>query len=234
MGIIEWLNTNNGVIIAVATVLLVGITGYYAYLTRRMLKASNTPEIAVSLRPHEAQINCVMLCIENIGTGIARKIQFRTDLSFKTDGGRALGEVAFLKNGIDYLGPGQKIEHFLVSIIGKLDELKKTPLEFHVTYSDSVTQKGKYDHTFRLDFGELEGLTTIGKSPLVEIATATKGIQKMKEPFVDNNQQLSHEEFKALLDALAVLSMKFTKPDTQPLSDYAMSREGIYEGHPKL
>ncbi len=54
------------------------------------------------------------------------------------------------------------------------------------------------------------------------------------DPFVDNNQQLSHEEFKALLDALAVLSMKFTGPDTQPLSDYAVSREGIYEGHPKL
>ncbi len=56
----------------------------------------------------------------------------------------------------------------------------------------------------------------------------------MEDPFVDDNQQLSHEEFKALLDAVAVISMKFTKPDTQPLSDYAVSREGIYENHPKL
>ncbi len=178
MGIIDWLNANNGVIIAVATVVLVGITGYYAYLTRRMLKAGNTPEIAVSLRPHEAYIHCVMLCIENIGTGAARNIQFQTDLSFKPDGERALEEVAFLKNGIGYLGHGQKIEHFLVSVIGKLDELKKTPLDLNVTYTDSVKQKEKYEHTFCLDFGEDEGLTTIGKSPLFEIAEATKGIQK--------------------------------------------------------
>lgn len=54
-----------------------------------------------------------------------------------------------------------------------------------------------------------------------------------EDPFMDNNQQLSHEEFKALLDALAVISMKFTRHDTQSLSDYAVSREGIYEGNPK-
>ena len=113
MEIIDWVNTNQGFIIAVATVVLVCITGYYAYLTRRMLKAGNTPEIAVSLRPHEAYIHCVMLCIENIGTGAARNTQFRTYLSFKPDGERALEEVAFLKNGIDYLGPGKKKSIFL-------------------------------------------------------------------------------------------------------------------------
>ena len=150
MGIIDWLNTNQGVVIGIAIVVLVGITGYYAYLTWRMLKANNTPEIAVSLCPHEAYIHCVMLCIENIGTGAARNIQFRTDLSFKPDGERALEEVGFLKKGIDYLGPGQKIEHFLVSVIGKLDELKKTPLEFSVTYTDSAKQKDKYEHAFAL------------------------------------------------------------------------------------
>ena len=54
----------------------------------------------------------------------------------------------------------------------------------------------------------------------------------MEEPY--RNPQLSQEEFKALLDELADISMKFTKSDVQPLSDYAVSREGIYEGHPKL
>ena len=76
MGIINWFNANDGVIIGIATVTLVGITGYYAYLTWRIVKANNTPEIAVSLRPHEAHIHCIMLCIENIGSGAARNIQF--------------------------------------------------------------------------------------------------------------------------------------------------------------
>lgn len=178
MGIIEQLNGNSGAVIAIATIVLVGITGYYAYLTRRILKANNTPEIAISLRPHNAYIHCVMLCIENIGTGAARNIQFQTDLSFKPDGESALGEVGFLNKGIDYLGPGQKIEHFLVSVIGKLDELKTTPFEFSVTYTDALKQKQKYEHTFYLDFGEDEGLATIGKTPLYEIAEAVKEIKK--------------------------------------------------------
>lgn len=92
-----------------------------------------------------------------------------------------------------------------MSVIGKLDELKKTPFEFNVTYTDSLKQKEKYEHVFCLDFG-----------------------------FVNNNQQLLHEEFKGQLDALAAISMKFTRSETQSLSDYAVSREGIYEGNPKL
>lgn len=178
MEVINWLNANDGAIIGIATAVLVGITGYYAYLTRQFLKAADTPEIAISLRPHEGHIHCVMLCIENIGTGAARDIQFQTDLSFKPDGERPLEEVGFLKNGIDYLGPREKIEHFLVSVIGKLDKLKKTPLKIGVTYADSVNLERKHERTFRLDFGEDEGLAAVGRSPLFEIANATKEIQK--------------------------------------------------------
>ena len=70
MGIIEWLNTNSGAVIAIATVVLVVFAGYYIYLMWRLLRANNTPEVVVSLRLHEAYIHCVMLCIENIGTGL--------------------------------------------------------------------------------------------------------------------------------------------------------------------
>ena len=55
-----------------------------------------------------------------------------------------------------------------------------------------------------------------------------------EDPLVSNNSRLSSEEFKAILDRLAAKAMKFDGPDAQPLSDYAMSRESIYEGHPKL
>ena len=55
-----------------------------------------------------------------------------------------------------------------------------------------------------------------------------------EEPLASNNSRLSSEEFKAILDRLAAKAMKFDGPDAQPLSDYAMSRESIYENHPKL
>ena len=56
----------------------------------------------------------------------------------------------------------------------------------------------------------------------------------VEEPLASNNSRLSSEEFKAILDRLAAKAIKFDGPDAQPLSDYAMSRESIYEGHPKL
>ena len=49
-----------------------------------------------------------------------------------------------------------------------------------------------------------------------------------------NNRKLSHEEFKAALAEFDALVKELTKPDAQPLSDYAVSRESIYEDHPKL
>ena len=52
------------------------------------------------------------------------------------------------------------------------------------------------------------------------------------EPSVENNRRLSLEEFDKLADELADKFMEFVGPDFQPLSDYAMSREGIYEDHP--
>ncbi|MDE0085339.1 MAG: hypothetical protein OXU23_06480 [Candidatus Poribacteria bacterium] len=54
----------------------------------------------------------------------------------------------------------------------------------------------------------------------------------MMDPSENNNKKLSHEEFKAALERLDVLAKKFAKPDAQPLSDYAVSRESIYADHP--
>jgi antitoxin ParD1/3/4 len=39
------------------------------------------------------------------------------------------------------------------------------------------------------------------------------------------------EEFEKLADELADYVEKNMPPDAKPLSDYAMSREGIYEDH---
>lgn len=53
-----------------------------------------------------------------------------------------------------------------------------------------------------------------------------------RETLADDNPRLSHEEFEILADELAEKFMEFVGPDFESLSDYAMSREGIYEDHP--
>lgn len=164
-------------LIKIAPVVAASVAVLAVMLARKTLKDADRPEVVVFLRPHEVHIYCLMLCIENVGTGRACDVRFKTDLSFKPDGSRSLEELNFLKNGIANLGRGQKIEHFLVSVIDRLEELKQTPLEITVTYKDSKDSEQTRD--FRLDFGELEGLSGIGKAPLVEIADAAKNIDKV-------------------------------------------------------
>ena len=56
MGVITWLNSNSGAITAIATVVLVGITAFYAWVTKKMLEENRQmrldaqkPEIAIYL-----------------------------------------------------------------------------------------------------------------------------------------------------------------------------------------
>lgn len=70
-------------------------------------------------------------------------------------------------------------------------------------------------------------------------ATARKLIANAIEPaiealFQEKPRRLSLEEFKALSDELVEAFAASIGPDTPILSDYAMSREGIYEGYPEL
>ena len=46
------------------------------------------------------------------------------------------------------------------------------------------------------------------------------------------DEKLDDEEFEKLADELADYFEKNLPPDAKPLSDYAMSREGLYEDHP--
>lgn len=55
-----------------------------------------------------------------------------------------------------------------------------------------------------------------------------------EDTLTNSNPQLSVDERMVLLDELADKFMEYVGPDFPPLSDYAVSREGIYADHPKL
>ena len=56
-------------------------------------------------------------------------------------------------------------------------------------------------------------------------------LEEAVETLISNNPQLSDDEFEALADQLVDEFMVSVGPDCPPLSDYAVSREGLYEGH---
>jgi hypothetical protein len=61
---------------------------------------------------------------------------------------------------------------------------------------------------------------------------AHKG-KKIEEVAIEilSNKSIDTEEFERLSDELVDEFAKRMPPDAKPLSDYAMSREGLYEDH---
>ena len=185
MEVITWLNSNSGaitgiaaMITAVATIVLAIITWRYVHLTNHLLKTTtNTPKIAIFLGRENTGMGSDMLSVENIGTGPAYDIRFKTDLSFLIYGlndprKNTLGDVGFLRDGINYLPPGGKMLRSL-SLSHRLDELKETPLNISVTYKDS--DKNGYPDRFSLDFGEIIN-SSHDRSPLHDIRHTLRNI----------------------------------------------------------
>ena len=182
----NFLNANDGTITAIATVVLAIITFWYARLTRGILKASNKPEILVSLVPHEIYTNTIYLCIQNIGTGSATDIKLTSDSSFTPHlpSNRPLEKFGIFKQGIDYLGPGNKVQIFLFWT-DDLPKLSTQSLTITVNYKDCKPKNGK---EFLLDFTiwegvgqqftQLEPIAEIEKVLKGDIAEALKGIER--------------------------------------------------------
>ena len=154
--IIKHLNTNSGLIVAIATVVLVGITWRYVRLTGSLLKATYKPQIFVSLRYEEfigssgSSLHWQNICVKSIGAGLAREVRFGGDLSFRTEISTPLKEIGFIKNGIDALAPGQEMDE-RVPIEFEPDE-EYPPVLITVAYKDSMG--GDYKDEFTLDFND--------------------------------------------------------------------------------
>lgn len=169
--------------------------------SRKVAEHLSKPDVLVALRPHEMHLTFLMFCIENVGGGTAWDIQFSTNF----EGNIPSERLEFIRQRkIAHLGSGQKIEHFLVSVIGCLEQLKQTPLEITVTYKESTNANTKITKDFCLDFGEFEGLSRAGKAPLLEISEATKGIKKDLYKILTKSLDL-HENAMSLISEGSIL-----------------------------
>ena len=158
--IINHLNLNSGLIAAIATVILVGITWRYVQLTDNLLKSTYRPQIVVSLHISRLSDNYDIytkyISVENVGTGVARKLIFGGDLDFETEDGTPLNQIPFFKNGIDALVPGKDRGHQVTNPRGpasppEVEQYK--PVVITVAYEDWTG--GDYDDEFTLDFNDL-------------------------------------------------------------------------------
>lgn len=144
-----------------ATIVLAIITWRYVRLTGGLLKATYKPQIVVFLhlrgliRHFDDQV--IAICVENVGQGMARKVRFGGNLSFRFRGGISLETVDFIRNGIDTLAPGQTRRSNLYTFKRSTpdwDGEKHQPVVISVACKDSMG--GDHDDEFILDFNDLD------------------------------------------------------------------------------
>ena len=152
--LIDGLNGNAGAITGIATVVLVGITGYYAHVTRKILDENKQmrldaqkPNIEIYLYTERDRtlrvlgLTKVRLHVDNIGAGTAYDVQFIADRTFRIHDNLILEDIPFLSQGISLLPPGHTRVHNLGDTLTPgISNLVENQLNIRVSYKDS-TQK---------------------------------------------------------------------------------------------
>ena len=128
-------------------------------MTDKLLKATDRPEIVVSLHIDRLRDNSAVylkfICVENVGTGVARGLNFGGDLDFKTVDGIRLNEIHFIDKGIDALPPGKERCHQVTLTRGPANDPdvgQYDPVVITVSYKDTVG--AGHRRKFTLDFND--------------------------------------------------------------------------------
>ena len=181
--LLEILNASGVIVTAIATGVLAGITFWYAHLTRKILKVSDTPEVRIFLaQTYQGRDNkgghifTIDLCIENIGTGSARDIIFSGDFtSIRTEHDKALAEYADIKNGRKHLGSGSQIRIILYFEYNP-SNFPERICEAAVHYKDS--QGKEHCKCFDIDFTKIEDYSQFNDPSLHGIHQTLQSIDK--------------------------------------------------------
>jgi len=178
---IEILREYSDLILLVFTIAVGISTIVYAFLTaklvnetRRMRKSQTDPEISISLVQNDNSIIFIDLLVENIGLGPAYNLEFKVIKDFQLPK-RKLSEVGFIKNGINYFSPKQRMRLWIASF--KEDKnLADKSIELEVTFTNSISEK--FFRTFILNFSQFSSFTQLGTPPLQKIANKLEKIER--------------------------------------------------------
>lgn len=181
--IIDFLNKNSGALTTVFSFFVTGATVVYAILTfklvteTRMLREVQTePQMSVTFQIRDEYINFIDVVIQNIGLGPAYDVKFLVEPDVQFSGGKSIGSIGFVKKGMRYFAPSQRLNSFLLSIVDEPEEKKGIPINVTVTYKSRTGKQ--YQDVFLLDLSEFINLVRIDEPPLITIA---RNIKKMQE-----------------------------------------------------
>lgn len=156
-------------VVAISTVVYAVLTYQLTSETRKMREAQTEPKISLSIQHREEYIKLLDMIVENIGQGPAYGVKFEVDPDFEIVKSYFLSQLGFVKNGVAYFAPKQKIEFFLTNIAEGFNDKVNIEIKIKVTYSSKTGKR--YEDEYIISFKELAGLISL-ESPKSKIAYA--------------------------------------------------------------
>lgn len=144
-------------IVAICTIIYVGLTLLLVSETSKMRRVHTDPCVDFTIR--ESAKGFFHACVKNIGNGPAYEVIFHINAikncAATENAMEKLLEFHFLKNGIAYLSPGQKMEAYFVNAYDA--NSKAWDANFSVTINYKARRGRQYDETFIIDLAEQFG-----------------------------------------------------------------------------
>lgn len=189
----DWLNDNAGAVQALATLVLVGVTFWYAHLTRKISEAtrlSSRPSVAVDVLTTGHDL---VLRVLNTGSRAAQRITIDVLRCTNKDLRDSLGSLRPVRDGLPYLAPGRRYDYRLSDPMLTLhDVFPRTPsddtrdwsVQLEVSYRDG---DDSFSESFEVDVKALEGLQfssfdTDGTIVAKQLGNLGQTLKEMKPP----------------------------------------------------
>jgi hypothetical protein len=125
-------------LVALSTVVYAVLTAALVTETRRMRRTQTDAKIGISVEPSQYAFGFADLLIRNYGAGAATDVRFEI---LETEAGKgdadilkALRSFGFIEKGLDYMPPGFEYRTYLVSLIGKREDIPDTYVHLRVKY----------------------------------------------------------------------------------------------------
>jgi len=187
---LDFLNQNSGAITVIFTGLVTLATVTYAILTwrlvsetRKLREVQTEPKVSVIIQPKEEYLNFIELIVQNIGLGPAYNIKFQIDPDYEEKERRfKVSEIGFIKNGLEYMAPNQKLQTYLTNLADDFEEKCMKPFEIVTSYQNSAGKT--YKDMFLVDFSQRTGIRQVGEPAINEIAKSIKNIDKFIQKYV--------------------------------------------------
>ncbi len=192
---IDFLNQNSGAItliftmvVALATVAYVVLTWSLVSETKKLREVQTEPKISAIIQPREEWLNFIDLIIQNIGLGPAYNIQFQVDPDFEEEGRSfKLSDIGFIKNGLRYLAPNQKLQTYLTNLADNFEQKCNNPFRIVVSYQSAIGKR--YNDEYLIDFSQRREIRDVGKPAINKIADSIERIETHVEKYLSQDEE---------------------------------------------